>query len=70
MTARVLFFVRTMAGGRGGHNAQKSELSAQRRGPICPDVAAIKLSPAFNDLNASKLGKKDVRVTVEGLSRG
>jgi hypothetical protein len=40
---------------------QKSELCAQRRGPIRPDATAIKLSPALNGLNASKLGKKDVR---------
>jgi hypothetical protein len=49
--------------------AQKSELCAQCRGPIRPDVTVIKLSPAFNNLNASKLGKKDLCVAATELSR-
>lgn len=66
MTARVLFLARAIAGGRGGHNALReanSERSAarQRQGPIRPDVTAIKLSPAFKNLNASKLGRAFAR---------
>jgi hypothetical protein len=50
--------------------AQKSELCAQSKGPIRPDATAIKLSPALNALNASKLGKKEGRpATHFGLGR-
>lgn len=37
-------------------------------GSIRPDAIAIKLSPAFKNLNGSKLGKKDERITATGLT--
>jgi hypothetical protein len=37
-------------------------------GSIRPDVIAIKLSPAFGNLNGSKPGKKDERIAATGLS--